>query len=170
MEPVLIVMSGLPGTGKSTLARALAAADGAVQLRIDVIEQAIVRAGLATRPGPAGYSVGYALAEDLLRQGHPVIGDSVNPLPVTRKAWRAVALRAGVGCVEVEVICSDPAEHEARVTRRTSDIPDLRLPTWADVQAREYLPWGGDRIVVDTAGRDVAHCLSELRRRLEERI
>ncbi len=170
IDPVLVVMSGLPGTGKSTLSRALAAAVGAVHLRVDVIEQAIVRSGLAGQPlGPAGYFVGYALAEDLLRQGLPVIADSVNPLPVTRDAWRAVADTAGVGCVEVEVVCSDRAVHRARVGGRTGDIPDLRLPTWTEVQDRDYQPWDRDRIVVDTAGQGVARSVSDLRRRIAER-
>ncbi|MFE5683837.1 AAA family ATPase [Streptomyces sp. NPDC056512] len=54
MESMLIVIGGLPGTGKSTLARLLAARIGAVHLRIDTIEQAIVRSGLAKRPlGPS---------------------------------------------------------------------------------------------------------------------
>ena len=171
IEPVLVVMSGLPGTGKSTLARALASASGAVHLRIDVIEQAIVRSGLAAQPlGPVGYEVGYALAEDMLRQGHPVIADSVNPLPVTRDAWREVAAKSGVGWVDVEVVCSDPAEYRARVAGRTSDIPDLRLPTWAQVQDRDYQPWDRDRIVVDTAQQDVARAVSELQRRIVEGI
>lgn len=44
---MLIVMGGLPGTGKTTLARLLAARIGAVHLRVDTIEQAIVRSGVA---------------------------------------------------------------------------------------------------------------------------
>ena len=38
---MLIIFSGLPGSGKSTIARALARRLGAVYLRIDTIEQAI---------------------------------------------------------------------------------------------------------------------------------
>ncbi|MGW3466431.1 AAA family ATPase, partial [Streptomyces olivaceoviridis] len=76
---MLIVMGGLPGTGKTTLARLLAARIGAVHLRVDTIEQAIVRSGLAQHPvGPVGYVVGYALAEEHLRQGLTVIAESVN--------------------------------------------------------------------------------------------
>ncbi|MDR6974194.1 putative kinase [Streptomyces sp. 3330] len=78
---------------------------------------ALVRSGLARHPlGPVGYAVGYALAEDHLRQGLTVVAASVNPLPVTRDSWRDAGATAGVGVVEVEVICSDPAEHRHRVT------------------------------------------------------
>lgn len=135
---VLVVIGGLPGTGKTTLSRLLAARIGAVHLRVDTIEQALVRSGLARHPvGPAGYVVGYALAEEHLRQGLTVIAESVNPLAVTRDSWRDVGARAGVPVVEVEVICSDPAEHRQRVTSRSVDIPDLPLPDWQQVRRRD---------------------------------
>ncbi|CAM5688790.1 AAA family ATPase [Streptomyces purpurascens] len=150
---MLVVIGGLPATGKTTLARLLAAEIGAVHLRVDTIEQALVRSGLARHPvGPAGYVVGYALAEEQLRQGLTVIAESVNPLAVTRDAWRGAAARAGVPSVEVEVVCSDPVEHRRRVTSRSVDIPDLPLPDWQRILEREYEPWDRDR-VVDTAGQ-----------------
>ncbi|MGW1025301.1 AAA family ATPase [Streptomyces sp. NPDC002577] len=160
---MLIVIGGLPGTGKTTLARLLAARLGAVHLRIDTIEQAIVRSGLARHPvGPAGYVVGYALAEEHLRQGLTVIAESVNPLAVTRDAWRDTGARAGVPAVEVEVVCSDPAEHRRRVISRSVDIPDLPLPDWQQVVDREYEPWARERIVVDTSGQGPEESLASL--------
>jgi predicted kinase len=164
---VLIVMGGLPATGKTTLSRALAQGTGAVLVRVDTIEQAIVRSGLAVHPiGPAGYAVGYALAEDHLRQGLTVIAECVNPLAVTRDAWRDVATRAAAPLAEVEVICSDPAEHRRRATTRAADIAGLPLPDWQSITTRAYEPWDRYRIVVDTAGRRVEDCLGELRRAL----
>jgi hypothetical protein len=53
----------------------------------------------------------------------------------------------------VELVCSDRAEHERRATTRTVDIPDLVLPTWADILAREYEPWDRAHVVLDTAGK-----------------
>jgi len=162
---MLVVLGGLPATGKTTLARLLAAETGAVHLRVDTIEQALVRSGLARHPvGPAGYVVGYALAEEHLRQGLTVVAESVNPLTVTRDAWRDTAGRAGVPCVEVEVVCSDPVRHRQRVTSRSVDIPDLPLPDWEQVVDREYEPWERERVVVDTAGQSPEESLSGLLR------
>jgi predicted kinase len=64
---VLIILGGLPATGKSAPARQLTRRTGAVHLRVDTVEQALVGSGLTTHPlGPAGYTVAYALAEDHL--------------------------------------------------------------------------------------------------------
>jgi predicted kinase len=161
---VLVILAGLPATGKTTIGRALARQTGAVHVRVDAIEQAIVRSGAGTHPvGPVGYAVAYAVAEDCLRQGHTVVAESVNPIAITRSAWRDVADTAGVDHIEVEVVCSDPVEHERRATTRTVDIPDLRLPTWQDIQGREYAAWDRDHLVLDTARQSVTECVTRIR-------
>ena len=146
---MLIVLSGLPGTGKTTIARTLAIELAAVYLRIDSIEQAIRDAG---RPVEGeGYRVAHAVAEDNLRLGRTVVADCVNPWPLTRGEWRAVAARAGVRTLDFEIVCSDPGEHKRRVEARTADITGHRLPTWHEVIERDYRPWDVERIVIDTA-------------------
>lgn len=160
---MLIVLGGLPATGKTTLARLLAARTQGIHLRVDTIEQAIVRSGLARHPvGPVGYVVGYALAEEQLRQGLTVIAESVNPLAVTRDAWRDAAVRAGVPVLEVEIVCSDPDEHRRRARSRSVDIPDLPLPDWDQIVERDYEPWNRDHLVVDTAGQKPQDSLGTL--------
>src|SRR3954471_14024317 len=125
-QPMLIVLGGLPATGKTTIARELAAAIGAVHVRIDSIEQAIFESRLSVNSiDDAGYRVGYAVAEDNLRLGRIVIADSVNPLPLTRDAWLRVANRAQVPAVEVEIECSDQVEHRRRIEERFGDLPGL---------------------------------------------
>jgi len=136
---MLVIFGGLPGTGKTTIARELARRIGAVYLRIDSIEDAIRSAeALAGSVDDAGYRVGYAVAEDNLRLGRVVVADSVNPLGITREAWRRVASRAGTDAVEIEIVCSDAAEHRRRIESRQADISGFRLPTWDEVCARGH--------------------------------
>jgi len=162
---LLIALAGLPGSGKSTLARALAQRLGAMWLRIDTIEQAM-RDGGVGEVGPAGYLVGYGIAETNLLLGHGVVADSVNPLAITRDAWRDVAARAGARCVEVEVVCADPVEHRRRVETRVVEVAGLVPPTWDAVLAREWDGWTRPRMVVDTAGRDLEACVAQVLARL----
>ena len=159
--PTLIVLGGLPGAGKTTLGRALARKTGAVHIRIDTIEQA-VRAWSVDDLEDVGYRVGYALALDNLSLGLNVVADSVNPWSLTRQAWRTVARDAGVASFEVEVICSDAAEHRRRVETRPQDIPGHIHPTWQEVIDRDYRPWVGERMVIDTAGRSVEAAVADI--------
>jgi predicted kinase len=154
---VLIILSGLPGVGKTSIARAVALELGGIHIRIDALEQAIRATG--THSGPmddAGYRTGYALAEEHLQRGRTVVADSVNPLPITREAWRQVGARARARVVEIEIVCSDAVEHRRRVEARQPDIEGFILPTWNDVIGRQYEPWDGDRVLVDTAGQTPA--------------
>jgi DNA polymerase III delta prime subunit len=83
-EPMLIVLSGLPGVGKTTIARELARSLSAVHVRVDSIEQELRRAGLVVEG--EGYAVAHAVATDNLRVGRTVVVDCVNPWPLTRGA------------------------------------------------------------------------------------
>jgi len=155
-EEMLAILSGLPGVGKTTIARELARQIGAMHLRIDSIEQAIRGSAIGNRPlDDVGYCVAYAVAEDNLRLGGTVIADSVNPLRLTRDAWVNVAKCARVRAVEIEVTCSAAEEHRRRVETRASDIPGMRMPTWADVVAREYHCWDREHLVIDSANRTI---------------
>jgi predicted kinase len=157
----LIAFAGLPGTGKSSIARALAEQLGAVWLRIDSIEQAIRESALA--PGSvddAGYRAAYAVAEDNLRLGRAVVADSVNGWMLTRNAWRDVGVRSGAQVVEVEILCTDRDEHRRRLETRASEVPGLILPDWQAVIGRDYHPWDRDHLTIDTAGRSIAACVA----------
>lgn len=168
---MLVVVGGLPATGKTTVSRAAAERVGAAYVRIDTIEQAISRFAANEKSGEElrhavtwglGYDVAYAVARDLLRQGSHVFAECVNPLKITREAWRDVAETTGADLVEVELVCSDPAEHERRATTRTVDIPDLFLPSWADILDRDYEPWDRPHVVLDTAGTSAEDTITSL--------
>lgn len=151
---MFIAFAGLPGTGKSTIARELARRLGAVYLRIDTIEQAIRSAGSAD-VGPAGYLTAYRLAADNLGLGRTVIADSVNPLAITRDAYRRVAQDADVGFLEVEVVCSDTAAHRRRVETRQVEVEGLVAPTWDEVRNQHDEAWNRPHLVLDSASLSV---------------
>jgi predicted kinase len=158
---MLIILSGLPGTGKTTIARELAQMLKAVHVRIDSIEQAVKNSGLAMGPmSDAGYRVGYAIADDNLRAGLTVITDSVNPMQITRDQWITVARNTQQKVVEVEIKCSDSVEHQRRVETRIADIAGHCLPTWHEISAVDYHPWSREHLIIDTAKQPLMQAVS----------
>jgi predicted kinase len=159
----LYILAGLPGTGKSTIARALSRKAGAVWLRIDTIEQGLIESGISRDDiYDKGYRIAYAIAADNLRCGQSVIADSVNPLPITRAAWRSVATDTNAGRIEIEIACSKTEEHRRRIAERQSDIPNMRLPTWTDIQEREYHQWVESQLRIDTAKLSVEDAVNAI--------
>ena len=158
----LVEFAGLPGTGKSTLARQLALRTGAVLLRIDEIEAALRRNNLtAEQTGVASYSVAHDLAASHLSRGLIVIADAVNPVEAARAGWRELARDCGARHRVIETQCPDNAEHRRRVEQRaaahptaghSAATPGWSPPTWPGVEKRaaEYQPRTDERLIVDT--------------------
>jgi predicted kinase len=162
---MFIIFGGLPGTGKSTIASRLAERLGAVYLRLDSVEQAIRTSGVlgeGAEIGGAGYTICYRIAADNLTIGKTVIADSVNPVKVTRDAYRSVAERTRVPVLEVEIVCSDRQEHRRRVETRQSTVDDLVLPTWQEVVDRNYEAWDRPHLEVDTAVNSVEQSVDRI--------
>ena len=166
-RPVLYIFSGLPGTGKSTLARQLAQEFSLVYLRIDTVEQAI-RDLCSFNVEGEGYRLSYRVARDNLSLGNSVVSDSCNPITLTRREWEQVALESQADYLNIEVICSDREEHRKRVESRQSDIPNLILPDWEQVENREYHPWDDNRVIIDTAFKRVEKSFQELKTKIQE--
>jgi predicted kinase len=152
-DPVLYIFSGLPGSGKSTIARLVAMRLKAAYLRIDTIEQGLRDlAGITALEGE-GYRLSYRIASENLNLGLSVVADSCNPIELTRREWEEVARNSKAHFINIEIVCSDRSEHRRRVETRLPTVQRLKLPTWEEVENREYHEWTVGRIVVDTAHR-----------------
>lgn len=104
----------------------------------------------------------HRVAADNLQLGHTVIADSVNPLRITREAFRGIAEKAQAGFLEVEVVCSDKSMHQQRVESRHSTVNGLVLPSWEEVETRHYESWEGPRLELDSARFSVAQCVERI--------
>lgn len=160
-KPTLYIFAGLPASGKTTLAERLAAEIGALFLRIDTVEQGL-RDLCSFDVQGEGYRLSYRIAKDNLLLGHDVVADSCNPLRMTRDEWQEVAVEAGAEHQNIEVICSDKAQHKQRAATRSCSITNLALPTWSQIENREYHQWHVPRHVIDTAGKEVEESVAEL--------
>jgi aminoglycoside phosphotransferase family enzyme/predicted kinase len=130
IRPVLVVTTGLSGTGKSTVARRLARALGARLFSSDVVRKEI--AGIAGA-APAAWEKGiyrpewtkvtydrlFALAESSLSNGEPVVLDATFLDADQRTGAANVAARAGTRLVLVETVC-DQATVAARLVARAA--------------------------------------------------
>ncbi|MET7424999.1 AAA family ATPase [Dactylosporangium sp. NPDC005555] len=151
---MLIVMCGLQGTGKSTIAAQLGLQLPAPVLPVDPVELAMWAAGIdRDQPtGLAAFVVIGALAGNMLRLGQTVIVDAVNDAEVARQQWRDLAARHEVTLRFVEVVCSDEALHRRRLAGRAdNDIAGAAEPTWESVEARRegFTGWTDERLVLD---------------------
>ena len=152
-------MAGLPGSGKSTVAEALARTIGVPVVSVDPLESAILRAGIdADQPtGLAAYLVAETIADAVLRSGQGVIIDAVNAVSPARDQWVMLGERLNVEVRFVEIICSDRLLHRRRLEERRRDLLHIAEPTWHAVEQSldEYASWSGlaearPRLILDT--------------------
>ncbi|MBW8640037.1 AAA family ATPase [Hoeflea sp. WL0058] len=159
----LISFSGLPGVGKSTIAKALARDISAVYIRVDSIEAALKVSALGVPDAEdAGYLAAANIAKDNLALGQNVVADTVNPVSETRALWAQVAADCSAMLVNVEIVCSDENEHRRRVETRKSEIRGLVYPNWSEIEQRLYQKWAQDRLILDSGSRRVNESVSRI--------
>lgn len=156
--PLLLVFSGRPGTGKTTIAQAVCRHSGACYLPVDAVETALLRGGSPV--GARGYAVVHELAVSNLLLGTSVVVDAVNSLPEARVGWHEAAGRGNARLMQVEVTLPDRGEHRRRVENRSADLVGHQVPSWTEVVGGEWALWNeardGPRLRVDGTDSDQA--------------
>jgi len=158
---MLVVMAGLPGSGKSTVAEAVGARLGLPVVSVDPIESAILSAGIdADQPtGLAAYLVAETIAESVVSGGGGIVVDAVNAVEPAREQWVRLAARRGIPIRFVEVVCSDAEVHRARLEARGRQLAHIAEPTWHAVEQSldEWEAWGGQSGAVPRLTVDSVH-------------
>ena len=161
----LVVVGGLPGTGKSTVATGLAERVGMILLRSDEVRKELAginageRAGAPYREGIYGPEHTVRTYDALLQRASTALGlgeSVVIDASWTDQRWRkrAAELAAATSSELVELRCDVPADEAARrIVARTdagNDVSDA-TPEVAAAMASATDPWPS-ATTVDTSG------------------
>ncbi|MDT0156641.1 AAA family ATPase [Microbacterium sp. ARD32] len=162
----LVVISGLPGVGKTSVAEIAAARMDSVHLSIDAVEESMLSCGLPAswQVGVAAYEATRAIAESNLKLGRSVVVDAVNDSDEARQTWRTAASRTGARLDFVHLVIEDERVHEQRLRNRNRGLAHVGEPAWAEVQRRrvDYAAWSDEVLEFDTTVRtadEVANAL-----------
>ena len=152
----LIIFSGLPGTGKSSLAEAVGRNLLIPVFAKDWLEATLLKCELLPsnpdKPlGSAGYEILTVLAERQLMLGQSVILDSVAGTQSIRRSWRSLATQYQAEWRVIECICSEEPFHQAKLKTRQRHIPGWHELEWSDVEKVKsyYSSWEEDRLILD---------------------
>ena len=163
----LIVVGGLSGTGKTTLARALApligAAPGAVILRSDITRKRLMGVAETTRLPENAYAPAVnrkvfaemaALAARILAAGHAVVMDAVYGTKDERDEIEAVAARADVAfdglwlAADAEILARRIAARSRDASDATVDVLKQQLSAITAPQEWTRIDSGGTPVTI----------------------
>jgi predicted kinase len=132
----VVQMSGVPGAGKTTIARELVRRRRLVALDRDVVLSAMMDSGdpgdgAFTAARVASYNVVKAMADDVLAQGLGVIIDSPCFYDELLHAGQAIAAKHGVPYRYIECVANDIGLLDTRLRSRStlrSQRPSVEAP------------------------------------------
>lgn len=131
VNPFLIVVSGLPGTGKSYFCRQLAQRLTAVILESDSLRKVLFRSpSYSAAESKRLFRAGHLLVEKLLGQGIPLILDATNLTEHYREHLYSVAERLGAKLILVRVEAPPELVYE-RLKERQLDSGSKSDADWS---------------------------------------
>jgi predicted kinase len=135
-------MSGCPGSGKSTIARAIGRQTGAAILDHDVIKSALLNGGVPfDAAGRGSYQTAHAIAKSLLGQGLSVILDSPCYYQALLDNGMRLAEEVGGHYRYIECVTEDFAEIRRRLRTREplrSQCVDLDAAPGDDTRRAQF--------------------------------
>lgn len=155
-RPPLLLLAGLPGTGKSTLAESLSSALSAPVFSMDWHLGALVPFGVL-RPDntePLSELTLIAAAARQLQLGLGAIIDATGHTQEFRARLESLAESLDATFVGVECVCSDETAHQSRIESRDRGIPGWPATvTWAHLKrmAERWEDWPQPHLILDTA-------------------
>jgi predicted kinase len=151
MAQTLILFSGLPGCGKTTLARGLAEQRQIPLFAKDRVQR-VLRDHVAEAGAADGYHLLLDLADEQLGLKLSVILDAVFPLPGFRQTAQEIAARHAVRFFPVCCFCSDEGVWRERMGERRQYVPGWTPLGWEEVERLRpiYQPWApGEALFLD---------------------
>lgn len=155
-QPLVVIFTGLPGTGKSTLAEKVARAVGAPAFAGDWLMGALKPAHAAlVQLDRSQYMAAWfgllrtLVTRQLMLDQSAVVDDVVTHDQFVR--WQETASQFGARLRLIECVCSDESLHRIRIEGRVRGIPGWHEVGWDHVERMraEASSWNADRLTVD---------------------
>jgi predicted kinase len=169
-QPVLVMLCGLPGTGKSTLARILVDQLPAVSVESDLVRQTLFTPPTYTAvESQRVHKVCHILMGWYLRHYYHVVYDATNLYEHHRRLAYRLAARSGARLTVAEITASDEVVRQRLAPRGCRDVPSHLPDDYSDADWQVYdrmrrraEPIQHEHITVDTSDGDVERAVSYL--------